>query len=371
MKTAKVSDIVGIINKKFPFRLAENWDNVGLQVGDQAAEVRNLMVALDPLPDVTNAAIAADCQLLVTHHPLIFLPLNNITTSTSTGCTVLRSVSAGLAILAMHTNYDIANDGLNDLLGRRIGLTDLQPLKTTGHAELVKLVVFVPNSHLEKLRSELAVYSESIGNYSECSFATVGEGCFRPLEGSRPAIGSTGFLEKVAESRLEMLVAKDNIPRAIRKLISVHPYEEPAFDCYPLLNEGAAIGIGRTGIIPECTMGEFCQMVKASLGCKSVRAVGNPDRKVKKIAICSGSGGSLVSTAVRAGADLLLTGDIKYHDAREAEASGIALIDAGHFATEHLMVEDICSFLRKSLQDAGYSIKVLSSDVEQEPFLFL
>ena len=369
MTNPKLSDITGIINKKYPFSLAEEWDNVGLQLGDPATEITRIMVALDPLPQVITSAINSNCNLLITHHPLIFSPLRQITSSTTTGSSILKAAQNNLALLAMHTNYDIAHDGLNDLLAKRIGLEQTRPLKITGRDELIKLVVFVPEEQLATVRAALLPHAESIGNYQDCSFSTAGEGTFLPLSGAQPTIGTIGKLENVAEQRLELLLRRDQLSKAIRTLLAVHPYEEPAFDCYPLLNESIPNGLGRIGSLTEpVKLQDWATGLTHQLECKTVRFVGDPARMIQKIALCSGSGASLLRDAVRAGADLLLTGDVKYHEAREAEAQGIALVDAGHFGTEILMVTAIRDFLNNALHQAGHTIEILTADCEQDPF---
>jgi dinuclear metal center YbgI/SA1388 family protein len=369
MRAAKISDIVGIINKKFPFRLAEEWDNVGLQLGDPAETVGRVMVALDPLPAVLDEALSRNCQLLITHHPLIFKPLRQITSATSAGRLLLRAARSGLSLLAMHTNYEIVDGGLNDLLAARLGLQQLRPLKIGCQEQLAKLVVFVPESHLEVVRQALFEEACVIGNYRDCSFAAPGEGTFTPQVGARPAIGAVGSLERVAERRLELLVQRDRLSKAIQLLLKAHPYEEPAFDCYPLLNQGAAHGLGRIGILETpATLAAYSDQVRQWLQSGTVRLVGDPNRSVRSVALCSGSGASLLHDAVRAGADLLVTGDVKYHEAREAEACGIALLDVGHFASEHLMVAAVQQFLQTTLTATGYACDVLAAEGERDPF---
>jgi dinuclear metal center YbgI/SA1388 family protein len=331
--------------------------------------VVKIMVALDPLPEVLEAAIQNGCQLLVTHHPLIFSPLRQVTTTGSTGQSVTRAISAGLSIISMHTNYDIAEGGLNDLLASRIGLADLRPLKVTGRAELVKLVVFVPEDALEKVRTALLPHGLSIGNYRDCSFAASGDGTFLPIEGARPSIGEVGRLEQVAERRLELLISRDSISKVLRQLMAVHPYEEPAYDLYPLLNEGQPVGLGRIGrLAAPYSMEQYAAVVAKGLGCKQVRCSGARVDAVRKVALCSGSGASLLRDAARAGADLLVTGDVKYHDAREAEALGIGLIDAGHFATEVIMVEAVSSRLKDELAELRLEAEVIAYGGESDPF---
>lgn len=370
MRIPKTSDILGIINKMAPASLAEAWDNPGLQVGNPGADVTRIMVALDPAPDVISSAVSSSCQLLVTHHPLIFKPLKSISFATPQGHSIHTAISAGLSVLCMHTNYDSANGGLNDLLARKIGLSGCSPLRISTVRELVKLVVFVPASHLEKVRNALFPHLPAQGNYRDCSFAAGGEGTFLPLDGARPFIGTVGKQEKVSEERLELLIERQNLPRALKDLLASHPYEEPAYDLYPLLNEGEKLGLGRIGRLPSpLSLGEYAGRVRDALSAPGLRYVGDPLATVSKVALCSGSGASLLRDAARSGADVLVTGDIKYHDARDAQDLGIALIDAGHFKSEIIMVEEISQRLSRALEENGFQgCLVMPCTLESDPF---
>src|ERR1035438_10389930 len=189
MKTAKLSDIVGIIGKMAPAGLAESWDNSGLQLGDPVAEISRIMVALDATPAVVESALSSGCQLLVTHHPLIFKALKTISAATAQGRLIHAAIRGGLGVISMHTNYDIAEGGLNDVLAERIGLAGCTPLQLTASQQLVKLVVFVPQDHLDQVRLALLAHAEELGAYHGCSFAAPGEGTFTPLDGAHPYIG--------------------------------------------------------------------------------------------------------------------------------------------------------------------------------------
>ena len=355
-----------------PPGLAEDWDNSGLQVGDPAMPVKRIMVALDPTPDAVKAAISSECQLLLTHHPLIFKPQKSISTSTQQGRTIHTAIGNGLAIVCMHTNYDIVPGGLNDLLADRVGLAECQPLQVTARQELVKLVVFVPAEHLDPVRSALFPYAEQLGLYRDCSFVAPGEGTFTPLDGAAPFIGTTGKLERVAEQRLELLLDRANLARAVKALLTAHPYEEPAFDIYPLLQEGTQQGLGRLGRLPApLRLDDYAARIGMELKAPGVRYVGAPDLMVSKVALCSGSGASLLRCAARAGADVLVTGDVKYHEARDAEELGIALIDAGHFPTEVIMVPAASRRLTELLAQAGFDdCTVMPCSQEKEPFRY-
>lgn len=369
MVTPRVSDIVGIINKLAPFARAEEWDNVGLQVGDPAAPAERIMVALDPGRDALEAAVAAGCRLLLTHHPFIFKPLKRISLAEPLGELITFAIRNDLAVLSLHTNLDVARGGVNDLLAEQLGVVSCEPLKVTDVEELVKLSVFVPKGSEDKVLESLFRFSGLIGNYSDCSFQTPGIGTFRPLEGAQPFLGQVGKREYAEESRIEVLLRKEDVAAAVGALVKAHPYEEPAYDLYPLLNRGATSGLGRVGVLAEeATLAEFAAGVKGRLGLQGLRLVGDPGRKVKKIALCGGSGASLIRDARRQGADVLVTGDVKYHEAREAEAIGLALLDAGHFATERPMIRGVAELLRGELEKRRFSADVLVFEGEREPF---
>jgi hypothetical protein len=262
---------------------------------------------------------------------------------------------------------------LNDVLAERLELSDCTVLQVTSGQELVKLVVFVPEDHLEQLRAALLPHVESLGAYCDCSFAAPGEGTFTPLEGATPHIGTVGHFEKVREYRLELLVDRKKLAQALKSLVAAHPYEEPAFDIYPLHNEGTSQGLGRIGYLPEAaTLAAYADQVAAQLQAPGLRFIGNPVAMIKKVALCSGGGASVMQAALRAGAQVLITGDVKYHEARDAENRGIALIDAGHFPTEIIMVAAVRMQLQQRLPDAGFDgCQVVASHTEKDPFHYL
>jgi len=372
MKTLKVSDVVGIINKIAPSAYAESWDNPGMQVGDPAAVVERLMVSLDACPASIDAAIAANCSLLLTHHPLIFKPLKRISRQDPGGDLIVRAISANLSIVSLHTNYDIAEGGVNDLLADRLGLTDTTPLLETGSEELVKLSVFVPAGHEEPVREALFRFSSSVGNYDECSFQVAGTGTFRPLDRATPFIGEKGTRSTVAESRIEVLLSRDNLGPAMTALRKAHPYEEPAIDFYQLHNRGPRRGLGRLGnLAAPMTLADFSLFAKSCLSAAGVRRVGDGGRMVRRVAICGGSGASLLREAAARGADLLLTGDLKYHEARDAQALGVALVDVGHFASERIMVQGLSDRLSRECGRLGFPVTVLQCSTEEDPFVFV
>ena len=371
MITPRVSDIVGITSKIAPSEFAESWDNVGLQLGDPAGRVSRIMVALDPGAAAVEAAVEARCQLLITHHPFIFTPLKKISATDETGRLAILALKSDLSILSLHTNYDIAEGGVNDLLAQRLGIEGVLPLRVTGGDEYLKMALFVPHGAEEGVLEALSPFMASIGNYRGCSFQGDGVGRFTPVAGAKPFVGEVGSQHLEKESRLEFLLPKERLSAAVSALRGAHPYEEPAYDLYPVLNRGVTRGLGRIGLLPEATSaGEFALLVKQKLGACGLRLVGEPGRRVKKVALCGGSGASLLHDAARKGADLLVTGDVKYHEAREAEALGIAVLDAGHFATELPMIEGLALALRRALAAKRFETEVVAYQGEREPFSF-
>jgi dinuclear metal center YbgI/SA1388 family protein len=369
MTIPKLSDIVGIINKIAPQTLAETWDAVGLQVGDPAASVTRIMTALDPGEPAVDAAIAAGCQLLVTHHPFIFKPLPRLSAADPVTARIFRAIRNNLAVVSLHTNYDTAEGGLNDLLAQRIGVTSCTPLTESVREELVKLAVFVPKGFEEQVMTALFRFTAGLGNYRDCSFRVDGTGTFLPLEGAKPFRGEVGIRESVQEARLEVLLRAADLGKATEALKAAHPYEEPAYDLYPLLNRGQGFGLGRIGVLESpATLAAYAADVRERLGCCSVRYVGNPVQTVRRVALCSGSGASFLHEAKRRGADLLVTGDVKYHEARTAEEIGLALMDAGHFGTEIIAAQGLATRISSECRHRRYEVELLCCHDESDPF---
>lgn len=368
-RTARIQDLVGLVHSLFPPSLAEDWDNVGLQVGDPAAPVRRVLVALDPSERALAQAIELGAEALLTHHPLLLRPLKQLTPRDETGRVVLAAARQQVAVLCAHTNLDRAAGGLNDWLADRLGLAGAVPL-AAGDADLLKLVVYVPQGHEAAVADALfAAGAGRIGGYDRCSFRSPGTGTFRPGAETRPFLGRVGEVEEAAEIRLETILPGSLAGKALEKMGRVHPYEEVAYDLYPLANRRPDVGLGRIGRLPESVpLKEFAARAKTALGCSALRAVGSLDAPVSKVAVCGGSGASLVSEAARQGADVLVTGDVKYHEARLAESLGLALLDAGHFATERIVATELAALLRQCCSERGWTIEFVEMGEETDPF---
>jgi dinuclear metal center YbgI/SA1388 family protein len=370
VRTARVQDLLGLLHGLYPPDLAEDWDNVGLQVGDPTATVERVLVALDPGGAAVSAAAAHGAQLLVTHHPLLFKPLRRLTPDDPVGRVVWQAVRSGVAIAAVHTNLDVAADGLNRWLADRLELAGAEPLLSPpGH--LLKLAVFVPVDHAEAVAAALfAGGAGQLGGYDQCSFQASGIGTFRPGPDTTPFIGKTGQRERVEEVRLETIVPQRRLSKVLDKLINAHPYEEVAYDLIPLANQLPGVGLGRIGRLAEpMSLAALADRVKTALESSSLRLVGAPDRSIAKVAVCGGSGAGLVQEARRRGADVLVTGDVKYHEARLAEELDLALLDAGHFATERLAVGELAARLGEEASARGWRLDVLVHDGERDPFI--
>lgn len=369
-KTARLAELVGLLNSLYAPSLAEDWDNVGLQIGDPAAEVERILVCLDAEETAIAEAQECNAQLVISHHPLIFRPLKRLTPNDEVGRVLFRAIRHQIAVYSAHTNLDRAADGLNDWLAARIGVGNCQPLEKIQPGGFYKLVVFVPRGHETELMDALfAAGAGHIGEYDRVSFRSEGTGSFRGSEKTIPFIGRPGEVEEADEFRLETIVPGGRLSKVLARMLKSHPYEEVAYDLIPLANTRSDIGLGRIGrLAVETSLQQFADQVREKLQVSSVRLVGDPGRKINKIAVCGGSGSSLLSEALRQGADCLVTGDIKYHDAQRARAEGLALIDAGHFGTEQFMVTELSTRLRKLLAERQLPIEVIEMTAEQDPF---
>jgi dinuclear metal center YbgI/SA1388 family protein len=371
--TPVVSDILEIIEDLAPPFLAEEWDNCGLQVGDPDRPVKHVRIALDPTPEVVAAACADKVDLLVTHHPLIFRPLRSIDFKSPVGKAIRSAAVHDLAIYSAHTNLDAAANGLNDILADRIGLKGLSVLGSEKGPDLLKLVVYAPSGSEDAILSRLGEAGAGrIGAYSGCTFRSSGKGTFKPEAGAAPVIGKIGESVETDEVRIETVVAKSDLARIIRDVRASHPYETMAYDVYPLLMPGAGAGLGRIGELEaECTLSAFAEKIREKLGLTALKFAGAPDLSVVRVAICAGSGSSLMSRFVASGAQVYISGDLRYHDARLAEECGLGLIDIGHFASELPVVASLAVRLRRAFSEAGMAVVVEASTRETDPFTLI
>jgi dinuclear metal center YbgI/SA1388 family protein len=349
----KVATLVDFFDRLYPFALAEEWDNVGLIVGDSKAEVTGVLMCLDATHDVLDEAIEHGCNVVVTHHPVIFRGIKKLNAAELQGGLVAKAFANGLHLVALHTNLDSAVGGLNDTLCEALQLTDVKPLVDSGRERFYKLAVFVPADQADKVRQAMAAQGAGvIGDYEECTFSTPGEGTFRGVEGrANPFVGKAGELEKASELRIEVLLRREITGRVIGAMIDAHPYEEVAYDLYPLHNKEKGTGLARIGKLaaPE----PFSAFIKrvSDLGILVTRVLGEPEKAIRKVALCSGAGADFLPNAISAGADVYLTAEIKHHLGLAAAHKGMALVETDHYTLEQKHWPKLAAILGEQYKD--------------------
>jgi len=355
-----VQDIAFALEAWAPPASKLDYDNVGLQVGHQDRAVTNVLVALDLTPKVVDEAVEIGAEMIVTHHPLFFRPHKRIVGNDLIGGMALRMAEQAIAYYAIHTNLDIAHGGVSFALAEKLGLEDIRFLEPT-EGTLVKLVVFVPETHAEAVRNALAATGAGrIGDYEACSFETKGTGRFKSGAEAIPHIGEAGGgLESVQEVRLEVEVARWHLNRVLKSVGAAHPYEEVAYDVYPVEKPASRVGSGAIGTLPSAMpLSDFLRVVAKQLDASSLRYSGNPDRSITTVAVCGGSGSSLIGRAMASGADVLITADVTYHRFFEAlDAVGshqMAIIDPGHYETEAHTEQLLLDYLTPRFEDVAF-----------------
>ena len=342
-----VKDILNCITEVAPLQWQESYDNAGLQVGDLNAEARKALICLDITEEVVDEAIAKNCNLIVSHHPLIFKGLKHLSPQTYIERAVMKAVKHDIAMISMHTNLDNSYLGVSRVLAERLGLKNLHILQPFEN-HLKKLVVYAPLSAADQVRQAMFdAGAGCIGNYDSCSFNAQGQGSFRAGETAHPYVGEVGKVHFEDEVRIETVVPKHALNQVVAAMLRVHPYEEVAYDVFALENEFRQAGAGMVGEF-DAPMEEtdFLTLVADTIGSPCLRHSALLGRKVRKVALCGGSGSPFMGDALRCGADAYLTADIKYHDFFVPEGR-LLLVDGGHFETEQFTKELICRLIQK------------------------
>lgn len=362
-----VRDIEEILEAWAPKEVAWEQDNVGLQVGSPSKRVRRVLLAVDISQTVLEEAVKKNIDLIITHHPLIFRSLRSVTDRDRAGALVTELIRNRIALYSAHTNLDFTRDGVSFALARALGMREVAILSRIS-GSLKKVAVFVPPDHVDTVASKMAEAGAGIiGDYEYCSFRTAGSGTFRPLKGAQPYLGKIGKYETADEVRLEMIVPRWALQPALRAMKESHPYEEVAYDVYPLENEDVNYGAGAVGELPRAMrLRQFLLHVRRRLLAERVRYTGELNERVRRVAVCGGSGSDLVDAALQQGADVLVTADIKYHTFHEA-AGNIALVDAGHYETEHVVLADVAHRLNRATRSQRRRLTVLSSRQGRNP----
>ena len=342
-----LSDITSYLNSQIPLSLQESYDNCGLLIGDLNEEISSALICLDVTQEVMNEAIEKKCNLIISHHPMIFTGIKSLTGRTDTEKLVIRAIQNKIAVFAIHTNLDNHYEGVNKTLCNKLGVVNAEILKPMPD-KLRKLVTFCPSSHAGQVRDAIFVAGAGqIGNYDSCSFNAKGEGTFRALAGANPFVGEPGKLHFEPETRIETIFPSYLESAVISALKKAHPYEEVAFDIYPLTNLHHRIGAGMIGNLPQpIDAEEFLISIKKILNLGCIRHTNLKNKKIQRIALCGGSGSFLINDAISCNADIYMTGDIKYHDFFIPENKMI-LADIGHYESEQFTKELIYNFLNK------------------------
>ena len=357
------NDLVSFIEEFAPSEWTLSGDVSGLQWGDLRREVPALILALDFSEEVLEEALRLGASFIFTHHPYLYHPLKKLDLANKREALLVRALKDDITLYSAHTNLDVAHHGVSNALGNLFNLKNMKPLYSTGMEELEKLVVFVPEGYEDKVRNAVSEAGAGcIGNYSHCTFQLPGTGTFLPMEGAAPFIGREGTMEKVSEYRLETILPSRNRKKVLDALFDAHPYEEVAYDLYPLENEGQVWGLGRIGsLAEEITLKELAGMCEKLLQPASLTIVGDEMMKVKKIAVLGGSGAHYLESVKQSGCQVFISGDIKYHDAQKARELDLALIDAGHEATERPVLPVLAAFLRERMKRYGFQTEVIIS----------
>lgn len=348
----RLEAIIKELEKMAPRYLAESWDNVGLMVGSPNSKVNKVLCALDLNEEVIQEAISLGANCIVTHHPFIFSPIKQLNLDSGQGKMIQQLIQNHISVYSMHTNYDIAEGGLNDYLAEGLGVKETQVLEVTYEEKLYKAVIYVPCTHLEQVRNTVINHMKcDIGNYTGCTFVSQGQGTFIPLEGSSPYVGNLGKLEKVNENQLSFIGTHQEVSHIIEEAKKVHPYEEVAVDVYLLENMKKSYGIGRYGVLDsEVSMDDFLERIKTFFKVEHLRVTDNEVRKIKRVAICSGAGSSFIARAAQV-ADVYITGDLKFHEGQMARAMGLTVIDVGHYASENIALQPIGECIQRAFAD--------------------
>lgn len=365
----RLADVIAVLDDAYPRWLAHDWDSVGLVCGDPDDGIASVTVAVDATAAVVDSV--SPRGLLLAHHPLLLRGVDTVAASTPKGALVHRLIRAGSALFTAHTNADAASPGVSDALAEVLGLTVdgvLDP--ASGGPALDKWVVFVPGESAETVREAMfAAGAGHIGEYSHCAWTVTGTGQFLPGAGASPVVGTTGRLERSAEDRLEVVAPAALRGQVLAALRAAHPYEEPAVDIVSLAPPPTDTGIGRLASLPRPQrLADFVSRVNAILPQTTwgVRAAGDPQSMVSRVAVCGGAGDSLLGSARAAGVQAYLTSDLRHHPADEhRRGSDVALIDVAHWASEYPWCTQAAGLLRRSFGDA---LPVAVSPIRTDPW---
>jgi dinuclear metal center YbgI/SA1388 family protein len=343
----KLRELCSFLDSEVPLSFQESYDNSGLQVGLPEKEISSALLTIDVTEEVADEAINNKCDLIISHHPLIFGGLKRISDRSFSERIVYKCIQAGVAVYSAHTNLDISHCGVSRILAEKIGLIQIKVLSPLS-GKLMKLVTYIPETHLDMVRNAIFEAGAGvIGNYDQCGYASSGTGSFRGNENTNPFVGEKGKIQFEKEVRFETILYSHLKNRVVKALLDSHPYEEVAYDLYSLENNNVDSGLGCVGVYEEpLNEMDFLSLVAKRLDARGIKYSALTGKQVKKVAVCGGSGASLLKDAISSGADVFLTADIKYHGFFDADKR-IMIVDAGHYETEKFATEIIKDLIIK------------------------
>ena len=366
----KLKEITDILEEWAPKEIAWERDNVGLQVGSTDISAKNILLSLDLTDQVIDEALSKNCNLIITHHPLLFSPLKKIDIRNDRIAALsARLIKNDITLYSAHTNLDFTKGGVSFRLAEKLGLQKIDFLHNI-KANQYKFTVFIPEENAEKIAEVIFNAGGGIiGNYNKCSFTSKGKGTFLGSGITKPAKGKPEEFVSVHEVKLEILTDKWKIGKILKSLSQIHPYEEIAYDLIPLYNPNVNYGYGAIGELEKSkSPEEFLDYISLKLGIKSFRYSEPPAKKIKIVSVCGGAGTDHLRDALSKKCDAFITGDLKYHTFQEAEGK-ILLIDAGHYETEIFSLEEIQNRLNKEIPQ-NYDIKVFRYSGSTNPVIF-
>jgi dinuclear metal center YbgI/SA1388 family protein len=365
-KKMKIKDIAAAIEKIAALKLAQDWDNVGLLIGDAQRNVKNILLTIDVTDDVVAEAKSLKTDLIISYHPVIWDGLKKITPDGPAGA-VYNLIKAGIAVFSIHTALDVAIGGVNDGLAEIVGICDAEPIGDyvdNPIGDNYKLVAFIPIESAAKISNAVfAAGAGAIGNYRNCSFGAEGTGTFLPLKGAKPAIDKKGKPAKVPEIRFETIVPAEKLDSVIAAMKKTHPYETPAFDVFKLYDTQGKFGLGRIGKLAQpVRIKQIIGRIKKYTGAKAVGIVGDEKRLVKTAAVCAGSCGKIINTVIAAKTDCYVTGELKHHQALAAQEAGLTCICLSHTVSERFILKKFSKQLQKQMKQV--TIKISKKDAD-------
>lgn len=353
-----------------PKSWAEDWDNVGLQVGSLQGRTEKVLLTLDVTPAVVNKAAETGAKLVISHHPPVFRPLRSVRTDLNQGAVIAAALKYGLVIYSAHTNLDSSPAGVNAALAEVLELPNPRILLPV-YEQLYKIVVFVPTAQEAELREAIGNAGAGfIGNYSHCTYRVQGKGTFFPHEGTHPFIGQPGKLEEVDETRIETIVPEGQLRQVISAMLRTHPYEEPAYDIYRVENQGPPHGAGRISELDApVELHEFVLRAVKLLKTRIPQLASSGKTMIKRVAIMGGSGGDYAGAAADKGADLYITGECHYHIAQEVTARGMNVLTVGHYESEQMVWRYVAPLLERELKAGDNGLEFIIYDQCTSPFV--